>query len=112
MARILLPICWWSEKRTPMIVQRMIVRTKAGRRMEVSELARAERERIGSTHRIYRDNVGPHNTIAFEFEFKDWDEMDTFWAEWLATPEADVFLEKWFDLIEAEGSDEIWTLVE
>jgi hypothetical protein len=95
-----------------MIVQRMIVRTKAGRRMEVEKLARAERERIGSTHRIYRDNVGPHNTIAFEFEFKDFEEKETFWSEWLATSESDAFLKKWFDLIEAEGTDEIWTLVE
>jgi hypothetical protein len=90
----------------------MIVRTKAGRAREVAELARAERERIGSTHRIYRDNVGPHNAIAFEFEFKDWEEKERFWAEWAATPEADAFLEKWWDLVEAEGTDEVWTLVE
>ena len=95
-----------------MIVQRMIVRTKAGRRMEVAELARAERERIGSTHRIYRSYIGPDNTIAVEFEHKDLEEMETFWSEWSATLESDAFMKEWNDLLEAEGTDEIWTLAE
>jgi len=95
-----------------MIVQRMIVLAKAGRRMDVEKLASAERERIGGTHRIYRNRFGPHNTIAMEFEFEDLEEMETFWSEWLATSESDAFLKKWFDLLEADGTDEVWTLVE
>lgn len=95
-----------------MIVQRLTFLAKSGRRMEAAELASAERERTGSTHRIYRSYLGPRNTIAVEFEFEDLEEMEAFWSEWYATPESSAFLEKWNDLLEASGTSEIWTLVE
>ena len=95
-----------------MIVRRMTWLAKRGHVMEAVKLAVAERERTGSTHRIYRSYIGPDNTIAVEFEHKDLEEMETFWSEWSATLESDAFMKKWNDLLEAEGTDEIWTLAE
>jgi hypothetical protein len=95
-----------------MIVQRLTWLAKRGRVTEAVNLASAERERTGGTHRIYRDRVGPFNTIVMEFEFEDFEEMETFWSEWFATSEADAFVKKWNDLLEAGGHEEIWTLVE
>ena len=80
--------------------------------MEAVKLAIAERERTDSTHRIYKSYFGPRNTIAVEFEHKDLEEMETFWSEWSATSESAAFRKKWYDLLEADGTDEIWTLVE
>ena len=34
------------------------------------------------------------------------------WADWEATPEADAFMEKWVEITETGGTNEIWTLVE
>jgi hypothetical protein len=92
----------------------MLVRSKpgGGRWREAANLARAERERTGRPRRIYLNNIGPLNTIAMEFEFEDFKEMETFWSEWTATSESEAFLEKWYDLLEADGHDEVWTLVE
>ena len=95
-----------------MIVQRLTWLAKRGHVMEAVKLAVAERERTGSTHRIYESYFGPHNTIAVEFEFEDFEELETFWSEWSATSESAAFMEKWRDLLEPGGTDEIWTLVE
>ena len=95
-----------------MIVRRMTWLAKRGRVTEVVKLASAERERTGSTHRIYRNRVGPFSTIVMEFEFEDFEEMETSWTEWSATSESAAFLKKWNDLLEAGGHGEIWTLVE
>jgi hypothetical protein len=95
-----------------MIVQRLTFLIKGGRRGEVMQLAAAEREQTGGTHRIYLSYLGRYDTIAMEFEFEGLAEMEAFWDRWFATPEADAFLEKWNDLLEAERTNEIWTLVE
>ena len=95
-----------------MIVQRLTWLAKRGHVMEAVKLAAAERERTGSTHRIYRSYFGPRGTIAAEFEFNSLTEMEAFWEEWRATPEADAFMEQWDDLLEAGGTNEIWTVVE
>jgi hypothetical protein len=95
-----------------MIVQRLTWQVKIGQRAAAAELARAERERVGGTHRIYRGYLGSFDTVAMEFEFEGFDEMETFWSEWFATPESAAFLEKWHDLLEARTTNEVWTLVE
>ena len=79
---------------------------------EVVALAKAERERMDGTWRIYVSDIGPHDTIAFEFEFENLEAYERGWSEWAATPEAAAFMEKWNDLVKPGGATEIWTLVE
>jgi hypothetical protein len=95
-----------------MIVQRLTFTARSGRRMEAAELARAERERIGGTHRIYLGDIGPRNDIAMEFEFAGLGEMEACWSDWFATPESATFMKKWDELLEAHRTNEIWTVVE
>jgi hypothetical protein len=95
-----------------MIVNRRTNIVKTGRLEEAAALAKAERERLDGQWRIYVSNIGPYDTIAHEFWFESLQEYETSWSEWFATPEADAFLEKWNDLIEPGGANEIWNLVE
>lgn len=95
-----------------MIVQRLTFRARRGRLNEAAELARAERERTGGTHRIYLGYLGPRSDLAVEFEFEGLGEMEAFWSEWSATPESAAFMEKWDELLESYGTNEIWTVVE
>ncbi len=95
-----------------MIVQRLTFRAKSGQRAAAAELARAERERVGGTHRIYLSYLGRYDTIAMDFDFEDLAEMESFWSEWFATPEAAAFLKEWNGLLEADRTNEIWTLIE
>jgi len=85
---------------------------KVARLGEAIELARAERERTGGTHRIYRSYLGTSETIAMESEFDSLKEMEGFWAACFPTPEAGAFLEKWHNLIAASATNEVWTLME
>ena len=95
-----------------MIVQRLMFPTKIGRGAEAAELAREERARTGSTHRIYRSYLGPADTLAMEFESEGLGEMEAFWSEWFATPESGTFMAKWNELTKGGGSNEVWTLIE
>ena len=95
-----------------MIVQRLTFRVRGGQRMAAAELAIAERERVGGTHRIYLSYLGRYDTIAMEFDFEDLAEMETFWSEWFATPESAAFLKQWNDLLQARRTNEVWTLIE
>lgn len=95
-----------------MIVQRLTFRARGGQRTAAAELAKAERERLGGTHRIYLSYLGRYDTIAMEFDFEDLAGMEAFWSEWFATPESATFLEEWNELLEADRTNEVWTLVE
>ena len=95
-----------------MIVNRRTNIVKTGRMDELLALVTAERERGDGTFRIYVSNIGPYDTVAFEFEFESLVEYETFWSEWSATPEGGAFMEKWNDLVKPGGANEIWNLVE
>lgn len=95
-----------------MIVQRCTFQVKGRQRRAAAELARAERERIGATFRIYLSYLGRYDTIVTEYEFEDLGAMETFWSEWFADPESAAFLEKWNNLLEAPRTNEVWIPVE
>ena len=59
-----------------MIVQRLTWLAKRGHVTEAVKLAMAERERTGSTHRLYESYFGPQNTVAAEFEFEDFEDLE------------------------------------
>jgi len=79
---------------------------------EVVALLVADRERTGNTFRLYTSDIGPFDVVAIEIEFESLEEYEKGWAEWRARPEVAAFMEKWYDLTESGGNNEIWTLVE
>ena len=85
---------------------------KVPKQEEAIALVIAERERTGTTLRIYGPSIGPFDVIAFEWEFENLEEYERLWAEWAATPEAAAFMEKWNEVTKPGGAHEIWTLVE
>lgn len=97
-----------------MIVNRRTFVVKSGCWDEAEALAVAETNRVSFPHlrRLYSSNISPFDRLVFEAEFENLAEYEKFWAEWFAAPESAVFLKKWDDLLEAGGTNEIWTLVE
>ena len=65
-----------------------------------------------NVRRIYRTISGLNDVVYQEFEFKDWQEREQFWADFFALPQMPEWVEKWGELIESGGSTEFLTLVE
>ena len=94
-----------------MIVNRRTFITKRGHLKEAVALNRSEMERTNSTARVYVSETGLFDTIAMEFEFENLGEYEKTWVEYFASPEAASFLEKWAEVTEPGGTNEIWRLV-
>lgn len=95
-----------------MLVNRRTFVVKRGYMNEAVALQVAERERTGTAYRIYMSSIGPFDVIALEFEGENLEEYERVWAEYFASPEAAQFLEKWYEVTETGGTNEIWELVE
>ena len=97
-----------------MLVNRRTFIVKRGCMEEALALLKAEKERVSHPHagRIYTPSIGPFGVLVNEVEFESLEEYERFWAEWSASPEGAAFMEKWYDLTETGGTNEIWTLVE
>jgi hypothetical protein len=95
-----------------MLVNRRTFVVKRGHMDEVVALIQAEMKRTNDKSRIYVSETGSFDTIAGEWEFESLAEYEKGWAEYFATPEATTFLQKWNELTETGGTNEIWTLVE
>jgi LPS sulfotransferase NodH len=97
-----------------MIVNRRTFIVKRGRLEEVVALIMAETKRVGQTPvvRLYLPEIAAFDQIAMEWEFENLAEYQRFWEEWFASPQGVAFLEKWNDLTETGGANEIWTLAE
>jgi hypothetical protein len=88
----------------------MTFRAKPGRLMEMIELLKAERERIGGTSRIYSYLYGPRDVMVNELTFETEQERQKFWDEWRVQPEAAEFLERFDRLRESGGTSELLRL--
>ena len=94
-----------------MIVNRRTFVAKRGRLEEAVALVLAEMERTNTTPRVYVSETGLFETIAVEWELEGLAEYEKGWAEYFASPEAAPFLEKWAEITETGGTNEIWRLV-
>ena len=94
-----------------MIVQRITVQYKPGKLQEAIALLKAERDRVTAPHaiRMYIPQSGAELGIA-EYEFENSEEMEKFWVNWAAQPEAQAFLEKYNALTEGEMVTEYFNL--
>jgi hypothetical protein len=97
-----------------MIVQRISVRAKPGRRDEVVEVLKAERANLDdpSTMRVLTSNVGaPWNTLVYELTSENLADSEQGWEEWNARPETPEVFEKWLQLVD-DWSSEYWNIEE
>ncbi|MCK4782615.1 MAG: hypothetical protein KAV87_02610 [Desulfobacteraceae bacterium] len=95
-----------------MIVNRRTFVVKRGRFEEAVALFMAEIERTNTVSRVYVPETGLFDTIAMEQEYESLEEYEKDLSEYFASPEAAQFLEKWYDLTETGGTNEIWRLAE
>ena len=95
-----------------MIVHRVTVQCQLNMAAEAMTLLQEEITRAGFPHgvRLYRPR-GISDVTVSEFEFKNHDEMDRFWADWEARPETQAFWQKYQLLIQAGMVHEIFDLV-
>jgi hypothetical protein len=95
-----------------MIVHRSTFLVKQGAMDDLVAMMKEEAERISFpfTFRVYTPNIAPRHVLAAEWEFGSLDEYEKFWTDWSARPETAEFMEKWNQLTERGGTDEIWDL--
>jgi hypothetical protein len=100
-----------------MIVQRNTVRYKVGKVQEANALLIAERARLleekrnlPQAYRYYSPLDSDVDVSIGEYEFETSEEMDKFWNNWNAQPEAQAFLEKYNALTEGEMVTEYFNL--
>ena len=60
--------------------------------------------------RVYTPNIAPFDRLAVEWEYEDLAAYDKAWTEWQARSETAEFFEKWHQLTENGGTNEIWDL--
>ena len=97
-----------------MIVNRVSVRVKSGRRDEVVDLLKAERANLDdpSTMRILTSNTGAAwNTLVYELISESLADSEQGWQEWGARPETPAFFEKWLQLVD-DWRSEYWNIEE
>ena len=106
---------FYSERRQTVLVNRQTYNVKIGHADEVVAALKEATEQFSSYKhalRIYTPETGSFDVVAVEWEYESLEEYDRLWTEWRATPEAAAFNEKWSDLIERGGTNEIWHLAE
>lgn len=60
--------------------------------------------------RVYRSHYGPFDAVALEVEFESVAAMEQGWAEWYASPGGEQFMQRWLEITESGGSNEVWIL--
>jgi LPS sulfotransferase NodH len=96
------------------IVNRRTFIVKRGCQQKIVELIREATPKFPHSHprRLYTPSIAPFDVIAIETEFEDlagYEKYWTAWGEWSGVAE---FMEKWFELTEPGGTNEVWTLEE
>lgn len=96
-----------------MIAHRITVRYQAGKLPEAIALLQAERERAKFPHavRMYIAKSEVSDMSIGEYEFENIAEMEQFWSNWEAQPEAQAFLQQYKQLTEPGTIGEIFDLI-
>ena len=97
-----------------MLVIRRIIHAKPGKTGEVSDLAKAERERLKRPHsiRIYAGRLTHPNEVIIEGEWESVAEYETYAAEWYSSTEFAEYVKKMEGLSVGSSPTEIRRLVE
>lgn len=97
-----------------MIVERRTYKAKYGQNQAAAEFARQAQETLGYSNlkRTYTPISGPNNIVCQEFEFKDWQEREDYWAAFFALPQIPEWIETWSTMVDPGGTTEFLTLVD
>jgi heme-degrading monooxygenase HmoA len=100
-----------------MIVVHRTVPTKKGRLHDVAALlleAKQEGPAPRGFHdlRVYRPVIGPYEVITFDLEFETLEDYQRWRVESTRSPEMATFMERWNEVTERGGGEEVWELVE
>ena len=98
-----------------MIVERRTYKPKPFCEQATIDFVRETQKAPGyphAVHRIYMPISGPVNVIYHEYQFKDWQDREHFWATFYALPQMPEWIERWKELVESGGDVEFSKLVE
>jgi hypothetical protein len=97
-----------------MVMNRRTFIVKRGRMQEAIALLKEEVQRSPNAQRtrIYVPEVAPFDVICAEGDFESLAEYERYWADYFAQPQTTAFLERWFELTETGGTNELWELAE
>jgi hypothetical protein len=97
-----------------MVMNRRTFIVKRGRMQEAATLlkAAAQRSTNARAYRIYVPEFAPFDVLCIEGDFDSLAEYQQYWAEYFAQPETTAMLERWYDVTETGGTNELWELVE
>jgi hypothetical protein len=97
-----------------MLVQRRTYVVKVGCMPEIVAMLKAARERRKDNPvRVYTPTVpsiAPPGILAVEWEFESLQEYEKAWTDFIASPETAKFMERWNELTESGGTNELWKL--
>ena len=94
-----------------MIVDRRVFQVKQGRLEEVVELLKAASEGFSTqAYRIYTPEVAEFDVVVIEWEYEDYQEMQSTIAAWVARLKTTDHWEKWGQVTAPGGRREIWQL--
>jgi hypothetical protein len=94
-----------------MIVQRRTYVVKGGCMPETVAMIKAIIETHDFEHhirRVYTPSIAPPGILAVEWEFESLEEYEKAWADWRDSPGSAEFMERWFELTESGGTNELW----
>jgi hypothetical protein len=97
-----------------MIVERRWYTVHEGREQEAIDIIKEAWQDLGfpNAHRIYRGLIGPYDVVVHELEFKDLQERQAFWADFMARPKTRALMAPWTKVRAPGGGSELWQLVE
>jgi hypothetical protein len=96
-----------------MFVNRRTFYVKKGCMDAVIQLVKDERARFVdhpeyNKMKFFRASFGPFDQLIVDAEFEGMDGYQKFWGEYFASPEARQFFEKWDQMTEIGGTNELW----
>lgn len=97
-----------------MFVNRLTYNTKLGKVEKAAELQKESLAMNPAPHgsRLYTIVFGPFSKLVLELEFENSAEMEDYWERFWSLPENPEFIERWYETVDAGGSNEIWQLVD
>jgi hypothetical protein len=93
---------------TMTIVNRRTFIAKPGHLDEVVKMLKGDEGNL--VQRVYRSHYGTFNVAVLEVEFNSVAEMEDLWTGWFQSDAAQKFHQRWNEITEPGGTNEVWIL--
>ena len=95
-----------------MITNRRTFVAHHGQSEAAIDLLRSEARTIDWPHglRFYSDSITTFNTVVMEADYDNLAQYEAMWNEWFSRPTTPAFFEKWIQLTQTGGKNEIFEL--